>query len=58
MSKAMEDRISEKEMQNKILIIANLLSEGVLSNEEIAEAAKVPLETIEEIVAEFNSENE
>lgn len=57
MGRAMEDRIAEGKMQEKILIVAELLSEGVLSNEEIAEAAKVPLETIEAIAAELHSEN-
>ena len=51
----MEDRIYEEKMQEKIMIAANLLGLGMLTNEAIAEATKLPLEKVEEIAAELNS---
>lgn len=55
MCKAMEDRINEEKMQEKIMIAANLLGLGMLTNEAIAEATKLPLKKVEEIAAELNS---
>ncbi len=53
MCKLLEDRINEGRVQERIIIAARLLQKNKCSIEEIAELAKLPIDTVQQIEAEL-----
>lgn len=57
MSKIIEEWIAEEKIKVRMMIASRVLSDGTLTNEQIARYTDLPIEKIEELAAQLASTN-